>query len=298
MEIKHLVSFLAIADELHFGRAAARLHLAQPSLSQQLKRLERSLNVTLVARTSHEVRLTPAGEVLRVEALRLMEQVEKATEAVQQAAAGRSGTINVGFNFPAGLCVVQPTMRWLNAQYPGLTVKLWEKRTGPQLTALAAGELDVAIVFGRAPAGQLHSRQLMTMSMVAVVGAHHPWAGRERVPFRELSQQTCVMFRREQSPAMHDAIYLLARHRGIDLNVADEVDDTGATSLVLTTRPVVGFASSVSARHVKSRGLVPVRLVDPMPTLSVHAVWRADEQHGVVGAFLEALAAAGPFRDA
>ena len=89
MEFRYLVSFLALADELHFGRAAAKLHLTQPSLSQQLQRLERKLGVTLVARSSHEVRLTPAGEVLRDHARSIVADLERATRATRAAADGR-----------------------------------------------------------------------------------------------------------------------------------------------------------------------------------------------------------------
>ncbi|WP_235487182.1 LysR family transcriptional regulator, partial [Frankia sp. AvcI1] len=98
MELRHLVSFLAIADELHFGRAAARLHLSQPSLSQQLQRLERSLGVELVARTSHDVRLTAAGKAFEAEARAIISQMRKATHTAREVAAGRTGVVSVGYN--------------------------------------------------------------------------------------------------------------------------------------------------------------------------------------------------------
>src|SRR5437588_3546458 len=148
MEFRHLLSFLAIADELHFGRAAAKLHLTQPSLSQQLQRLERTLGVELVARTSHEVRLTQAGRAFEAQARTIVGQMQKAAQTAREAAAGRTGMINVGYNFPAGQHVLPVTLAKMAADYPKVTVALWEKRTGPQLAALAAGELDVALVYG------------------------------------------------------------------------------------------------------------------------------------------------------
>jgi DNA-binding transcriptional LysR family regulator len=108
MEIRHVMAFLAIAEELHFGRAAARLHLAQPSLSQQLQRLERDVGVRLVARSSHEVGLTPAGEAFEPEARALVAQMRKASEAAREAAAGRCGRMSVGFNFLAGQVCCRP----------------------------------------------------------------------------------------------------------------------------------------------------------------------------------------------
>lgn len=184
MDFRHLESFLAIADELHFGRAAARLHLTQPSLSQQLQRLERGLGVELVARTSHEVRLASAGHVFREQAKLIVAQVEKAAHSVREAAAGRAGTVNVGYNFPAGQHVLPAVLARMNVEYPDVTVALWEKRTGPQLAALADGALDVALVYGHPVSSRFRFRRLLRVPMVAVVGQGHEWAGRSAVPVR------------------------------------------------------------------------------------------------------------------
>ena len=294
IDFRYLVSFLAIAEELHFGRAAARLHLAQPSLSQQLQRLERDIGVELVNRTSREVRLTPAGRAFEMEARRLLEQARQAVRAAREAASGRTGRISIGFNFPAGERVLQPTLLRLNADYPNVSTTLWEARSGPQLSALTAGKLDVALVFAGPLAAQLRSHRVFTVPLVALVGRNHPWADRRQVSFRELAGQGCVLFRREQSPAMHDAILAAADRCGIRLSVAEEVDDSGATGIVVTTRPVVAFASADRGAHVPTKGPVAVRLVDPVPTVGAYAVWRPDPQP-VVTAFLNSLDAAGPF---
>src|SRR6185437_1262000 len=100
MELRHITSFLVLAEELHFGRSAARLHISQPSLSLQLQQLERRLGAQLVARTSHSVRLTPAGEAFRKEAGPLLGQLDRAVEAARQAGPGATGHLRIGFNFP------------------------------------------------------------------------------------------------------------------------------------------------------------------------------------------------------
>ncbi|OHV28959.1 LysR family transcriptional regulator [Parafrankia soli] len=296
MELRYLASFLAIAEELHFGRAAARLHLAQPSLSQQLQRLERDIGVELVSRSSHEVKLTAAGRAFETEARRLLDATRRAVTVAREAASGRTGMISIGFNYPAGQRVLQPTLLRLAAEYPGVSTTLWEARSGPQLSALAEGRLDVALVFAGPPSAQLRSQRVLTVPLVAVVSRRHPWAARSEVPFRELADQPCVLFRREQSPAMHDAILAAADRCGIALTVSDEVDDSGATGIVVTTKPVVGFASAARGAHPPGHGLAAVRLVDPTPTVGMYAVWRPDPQP-VVGAFLDCLEAAGPFTE-
>jgi len=294
MELRYLASFLAIAEELHFGRAAARLHLAQPSISQQLQRLEREVGVELVSRSSHEVRLTPAGRTFEVEARKLLEATRRAVTVAREAAAGRMGSINIGFNYPAGQRVLQPTLVRLASGYPGVSTSLWEARSGPQLAALADARLDVALVFAGPPTAQQRSRKVLTVPLVAVVSKRHPWANRHEVPFRELAEQPCVLFHREESPAMHDALVAAAYQCGISLSVTEEIADAGAAGIVITTRQVVGFASAERAAHLPGSELTSVRLVDPVPTVALHAVWRPDPQP-VVGAFLDCLKAAGPF---
>ncbi|MTD58235.1 LysR substrate-binding domain-containing protein [Amycolatopsis pithecellobii] len=299
MEFRHLVSFLAIAEELHFGRAAARLHLTQPSLSQQLQRLERTLGVELVARTSHEVRLTSAGRAFEVEARAIVSQVDKAAQCAREAAAGRTGTVRVGYNFPAGQHILPMTLAKMHAEFPDVMVRLEEKRTGPQLQALADGELDIALVYGRPVTSDFQYRRLLRLPMVAVVGQGHKWAGRPGVPFAELAHQPCILFAREQSPAMYDAILSAAERTGIRLNVANVVDDPGATGILVSVKPLVGFASA-------SRGMfagaaaggvrpVPVPLYQPVPMVDLYVVWREGEPTRLQTSFLDCLEAVGPF---
>jgi DNA-binding transcriptional LysR family regulator len=293
VELRYIVSFLAIAEELHFGRAAARLHLAQPSLSQQLQRLERNVGVRLVNRTSHEVSLTAAGRIFEIEARKVLVMADQAVEVARKAASGQMGTISIGFNYAPGERILQPTLRCLNADYPDVTTNLWEARSGPQLEALSAGKLDVALVYAQSISDEFHSRRVHTAELVGIVGPRHPWATREEVLFKELAHEECVLFRRQQSPAMHDAILAAAQQCGFSLKIVEEVDDSSGTGIILSTKSVVGFASTYRARHAPSWGLHRVRLAAPVPKVGMYAVWRPDPQP-VVQAFLNSLTAAEP----
>jgi DNA-binding transcriptional LysR family regulator len=299
MEFRHLLSFLAIADELHFGRAAAKLHLTQPSLSQQLQRLERTLGVELVARTSHEVGLTQAGRAFEAHARAIVAQVDKAALTAREAAAGRSGTINVGFNYPAAQHVLPEALAKMSADYPNVSVGLWEKRTGPQLAALLAGKLDVALVYGHPVTSEFRYRRLLPVPLVALVAQNHKWAGRPAVPFAEVAHHPCVLFERDQSPAMHDAILSAAQRCGITLNVTHLVDDPSATGIVVAVKSVVGFAS-VSRGLTAGSTVGPLRpvvvpLYDPVPMIDLYAVWRAADAAPLVEVFLDCVEAARPF---
>ncbi|HEX3781785.1 MAG TPA: LysR family transcriptional regulator [Pseudonocardiaceae bacterium] len=299
MEFRHLQGFLAIADELHFGRAAAKLHITQPSLSQQLQRLERTLGVQLVARTTHEVRLTPAGQAFEAEARVIVAQVERAKWSAREAAAGRAGVVRVGYNFPAEQHVLPPVLERMQAEFPNVTVELERKQTGPQLASLLDGALDIAFVYGRPTTPTLLSRRLLRLPLVAVVGHRHKWAGRPGVPFAELAKQTCVLFRRELCPAMYDTIVQAATEAGITLNVTHELDDPAATEIIVSARHLVGFASASRAMLAGSVAggarVAPVPLYGPVPLIDLYVVWRADPNNQPQDSFLECLDAASPF---
>lgn len=295
MELRYLESFLAVAEERHFGRAAARLHLSQPSLSQHLQRLERSMGVRLVDRGPHRVELTAAGVVFQDEARRLLGRLQAAIDAAKEADAGHHGSVRVGFNYPAGRRVLPPTLRRLAQCYPRIRPVLAERRSGPQLSAVEAGELDVALIFGIPPDPSFASRLAFRTSLMALVADHHPLACRGEVSFAELCVHPCVLFRRELSPAPYDALMLSAQRAGVELDVADEVDDSIGTAMVVATGAVVGFASAERAREAAGMGLKAIALVDPEPTLDVSVVWSATAATPSARRFLECVEAVGPF---
>ncbi len=294
VEFRHLVSFITIAEELHFGRAAVRLHLTQPSLSAQLQKLEKSLGVQLVARNSHQVSLTSAGMEFEGQARLIVRQVDKATQMAKSTAAGRSGTLNIGYNFPASRHVLPYALAKMSTDHPDVVVSLWEKRTGPQLAGLADGTLDIALVYGYPnSADYRHRRVLRKVPLVAVVGKGHSWAVRSGVPFAELATESCVMFAREQCPAMYDSIFAAAADSNISLTVGQMADDPGATSHVVSVKPLVGFASLPRAVSVGmgtvGANSVAVKLFDPVPTIDLYAVWRTAEANATVHSFLDCI---------
>lgn len=293
MEIRHIEAFLSIAQELHFGKAAARLHLTQPALSQQLKRLERELGVELVARSSRTVHLTSAGHAFRADARRIMEEMTKAANTARDVAAGRVGRINIGFNPRAGLLVLPPSLARMHASYPEVKPRLWSGRTGLQLDALARGELDVGLGFNGPSGRPLDSKQILPLPVGVLVGQGHPWAARPAVAVRELAGQPCLMWRREESPTMYDAITTASERAGTTLRVSEYVKDTVAIEvLVAASRVYIGFASVARLNEPRPMGLKAIPLVDPTPMVDLQVIWRPDSANRAVPAFLESVDAA------
>ncbi|WP_336082715.1 LysR family substrate-binding domain-containing protein [Nocardia sp. SSK8] len=193
--------------------------------------------------------------------------------------------------------VLPGALTTMTERHPDVVVSLWEKRTGPQLAGLADGSLDVALVYGHPGTAEFrHRRLLHRIPLVAVVGRRHRWADRPGVSFAELRDQECVLFGRDQCPAMYDTILRSASASGIALHITHTADDPGATAHLVSVRPLVGFASlprAVAMGMGAAQGhAVAVKLVDPVPTLDVYAVWRAEEVNPAVSLFLACLDAA------
>ncbi|MDT3443230.1 MULTISPECIES: LysR family substrate-binding domain-containing protein [unclassified Pseudofrankia] len=210
--------------------------------------------------------------MFQVEAKRLIDQAKRAEAAVQDVAAGRTGWIRIGFNLPAAERVLQPALVKLSTTNPGVATHLWEQGSAQQLERLLQGQLDVGFLYGPQPTGDLRSREIVRIRLVAIVGDHHEWAGREKISFRELAEQPCMLCRRETSPAMYDAILAVAQRAKTTLRVIAETDDTGEARLRLVTRSVTAIASMERARTLK--GTVAVPIVDPVPALPLRIVWR------------------------
>ena len=294
MELRHITSFLVLAEELHFGRSAARLHISQPSLSLQLQQLERRVGVQLVARTSHSVRLTPAGEAFRREAGPLLGQLDRAVEAARQAGPAASGHLRIGFNFPAGQRVLVPALARMRDTYPQVRTSLLQRHTYGQLAELRRGRLDVAFVYGTCGEEGISQRPILTLPVVGICASDHPLATGERVRWAELARHRCVLPSQSTSPAIHDAVLSAARRNGIDFSAVEVFDDGDAAVVMVASQQVVIFASSVRAETVGMIGLATLSFVDPVPEVTIYATWREQETNPAVPLFLDTIDQARP----
>jgi DNA-binding transcriptional LysR family regulator len=289
MELRHINSFLVLAEELHFGRSAARLHISQPSLSLQLQQLERRLGVQLVARTSHSVRLTPAGEAFRREAGSLLGQLDRAAEAARRASLTASGHLRIGFNFPAGQRVLVPALSMLREKYPQVSISLLARHTCGQLTELRNGKLDIAFVYGTCDGQGICQRPILTLPVVGICASGHPLASGAPVRWPDLARYRCVLPSQTTSPAIYEAVTTAARRGGVDLTAAEVFDDGDAAVVMVASQDVVIFASSVRAETVTMIGLSTLAFADPAPQVTVYATWREQDSNPAVPLFLSAV---------
>ena len=192
MELRHLRYFVAVAEELNFTRAAARLHTAQPSLSQQIRQLEAAVGVALLDRSRRHVALTNAGRIFLREAKDILGRIEHAGRLAKQAADGRAGDLSVG-TFPAADVCILPKLRPLvAARLPHLRLVLHSKYAVEPVAGLLTGTLDVAFLRGPIEAEGLEIRELLRERIVVMLPAHHALARRKRIPVELLHDLPCI----------------------------------------------------------------------------------------------------------
>ncbi|MEV4318031.1 LysR family transcriptional regulator [Actinocrispum sp. NPDC049592] len=210
MELRALRYFVTVADELHFGRAAERLHIAQPAVSQQIARLERELGVRLLDRSPRRVRLTVAGQ--RV--LDAARTTLAAAEQVQVAAGQVVTTVRIGT--AAGLTArLERGIDALRERAPGFDVVLVDLPVEARLNALRHGELDLALTRGVHSVPGLTVLPTWTERLFAVVSQHHPAADRDAISLAELADHTLRLPARQHDPALHDAVAFALRETGL-----------------------------------------------------------------------------------
>jgi DNA-binding transcriptional LysR family regulator len=196
LEIRHLRYFVAVAEELHFGRAALRLHIAQPPLSQQIRRLEEMLGHALFLRTSREVRLTAVGEELLERARHTLKKIDADVAAAQRIGRGEAGALTVGFIGSGMLTALPKMLGRYRRQYPAVDLQLREFHTAALVDALLNGTVDVGF---RRDAGEiegLHVEVLLAEPYVAALPRKHPLAQQKTVAIRSLQHEPFVLFAR------------------------------------------------------------------------------------------------------
>lgn len=222
MELRHLRYFVAVAEDLHFGRAADRLYIAQPALSQQIKKLEQILGTQLFERTTRSVHLTSAGRALLPEARLALVHADRGKQAVRRSLDGEIGTLRVGFVSSAGITMVTQVTRVLAELIPSVVVELTERTTESQLDDLVEGRLDLGVVRDVQEVDGLTVEPLVVEQLWLAVHESHPLARRDSVELVELAQEAFVMFPRDQVPRMFDHIAGLCWSAGFRPRIVQE----------------------------------------------------------------------------
>jgi len=287
VELRHLRYFVAVAEELNFTRAAARVRTAQPSLSQQIRRLERAVGAKLLDRSRHHVALTNAGRIFLRQAKDILGRVEHARRLAQQAADGRAGELSVG-TFPSADVRILPALRPLIAEHlPDLRLILHSKYAVDSLAGLQSGTLDVAFVRGPIETEGLETVELLHEEIVMVLPSHHALARRKRVPVESLDDLPCITMERSLSPALHDAAAKLYRDAKIRMHAVSSADNMlGHLQLVQEGHGFALLPDSVGALLPPGVTFRPLAC-DPVPTVNILVAWKSGNDSRLVREFVE-----------
>ncbi len=273
-DLRQLRHFIAVAEQLHFGRAATALHISQPPLSRSIRDLEARVGATLLARTRRRVELTPEGAHFLEKAKRLLAQLERAVLEVGSMAAGDGGRLRLGFVSLADYGVLPGLLKAYKLARPGVDLALREMLSPDQAAALSAGELDFGLLLPPVPGAYLEHIVVQRERFVAALPARHRLArSRGRVAMRDLAGEAFVMAPRAIAPGLHDIVARLAARAGFSPRVAQEaIQMQTVVSLVSSGLGIAIVPASVA--NLGRRGVVYRELADAHPRLDLWLAWR------------------------
>lgn len=248
VNLTRLRYFLMVAEELHFSRAAERLHMAQPPLSQQIRELERELGMRLFERTTRRVTLTEAGRMLQVEGRRLVRDADGLTRRMNGLRLGEAGVLRLAFVDSASYSVMPKLVRSHRSRWPMMTYELTSMSSDQQHAALAAGQIDVGIARTAGPSATMRSVTVLNEPLMVAVGPDHRLARQKSTSVRQLAAEAFVGFDRHVSPSLHAELRAFFASEGVTYDPTIEATEyTTVLGLVASGQGIAVVPACVGA---------------------------------------------------
>ena len=295
LELRQLRYFLAVAEELHFGKAAARLHMTQPPLSQTIQGLEDLLGTPLFVRNRRAVGLTPAGQALLPEARRLLNQAAALPELVRRAAGGEAGRLSLAFVSSADYSVLPPFLRQYRSAFPQVQIALQEATSDLQIEDLLQGRIDAGLLIaplpGKARSAEADLDYMPVLREPMILAAPSGMAGLDSgqpLWLKDLPPLPLIIFPRPIAPGLHDAILACLAAAGVTPAIGQEaIQMQTIVSLVSAGMGLALVPQSVS--NLMRPGVEYRALRDPTPQVETGLAWRRDNTSPVLQGFLDLL---------
>lgn len=286
MELRHLRYFLAVAEELHFGRAAEKLHIAQPPLSQQIRQLETELGFQLFYRTKRSVRLTEAGEIFLEETQKIFKQLEEAIEKGKQTSRGEKGQIAIGFVSSAVYKIIPPILRSFRTLVPGVNLELHELTSDRQIEWLREGKLDIGFVRPPFREEEFNVAAIFQESLIVALPESHPLAYCTSVSLFLLAQESFIIFPRPVAPELFDRIISLCQQANFSPKIVQEaIQMQTIVSLVAAEIGVAIVPASIE--NLQRTGVVYKPLKEQTPQSAIALIHRKKQQSTTVRKFID-----------
>jgi len=285
-ELSQLRCFVAAAEELHFGRAAERLHMTQPPLSRQIQILERVLGVQLLARTSRIVRLTPAGRKFLPEARRILQLAESATVSAQRTAAGETGSVTIGFTAVAGYRFLPELIIAARERLPDVDFDLHEMVTAEQVDALVSHRIDIALL--RPPVRrEFESIRVMREPLLVALPANHRLAKGRLPTLADFDRQPFVMYSPHEAQYFYDLLAAIFSKAGVAPRYVQHMSQVHA--ILALVRAGLGAAlvpAAAASLRFQRVALRPIETRPPRP-VELFMAWERTNDNPVLPAFVE-----------
>lgn len=290
IELRHLRYFVAVAEELHFGHAAARLNISQPPLSQQIQILEQQVGARLLARTNRSVALTPAGKQFLADARQILSQVDDAAARAARLHQGETGELRIGFTSSAPFIkAVSDTLSSFRQRYPDVHILTRETNTREQIAPLNEGTLDLGLMRNTQLPDTLAWQMILREPLLALIPRDHPLAQRASVSLAELAREPFVFFDPHVGTGLYDDILGLMRRYQLVPTIAQEVGEAMTIiGLVAAGMGVSILPASFHRVQLNEMRWVPIR--EPEAVSEMWLVWsKHHEQGAAAGRFKQQL---------
>jgi DNA-binding transcriptional LysR family regulator len=283
MELRHLRSFIVLAEELNFTRAAARLHMAQPALSVQIRRLEGEVGTELLSREGRSTKLTDAGDAFLEHARKSVAHANQSVSAARLAAKGEIGHLSIGYGTAAEFTIFPTIIPAFQSKYPNVHLSFHQLGVLPQIDGLRRGEIDLAFTWLPISTTEFDIQELTKESFGILVHAHHALASATSISIKELSGEPLVLFARELNPALSNDLEQLFLRTGATMDIRYELD----TAVSVLNFVAMGLGCSVVPDYLQllSRSAVVFKRLRAPNLMRTLAIIKRKGQGGLAESF-------------
>jgi DNA-binding transcriptional LysR family regulator len=295
-DLSQLRCFVTVAEEMHFGRAAARLNMTQPPLSRQIQVLEHIIEAKLLDRTSRSVRLTAAGRSFLPEANRILKLAESASQAARRIAMGKTGSIKIGFTAAAAYGFLPELIAACRTRLPEVDLSLKEMVSSDQLEALVSGQIDAGLLRPPVARSELVSARVVAEPLLVAAPDGHPFAAAKSVFLKDLDDQPFVMYSPYESRYFYDLLVTQFTRADILPRYVQHLSQIH--SILAMVRAGLGLAivpAAAAGLNFSGVQLRPLRLGAPEPApVELFMVWRRDDESPLLPSLIEIAGGLAP----
>ncbi|BAU67386.1 LysR family transcriptional regulator [Stanieria sp. NIES-3757] len=285
LDLQHLQTFLVVAEEMNFGRAAERLHIAQPPLSRQIQRLEKNLGVELFNRSKPQIQLTSAGKVFVREATKILKQVDLGVQLTQRASRGEIGKLAIAFEGSSLSDLVPRSIQSFRQQFPEVEILIQEMPTKQQIQALLEERIDLGFIVPQQQLDNLMSEIILEESLVVAIAKDHPLASQEKIEIGQLQQESFLVGFNDGSCGLDRTVIQVCQQAGFEPKLMSVTNEMQLILGFISTGMGVALLPN-SIRNIQRKGVVYLPLQSSTVTSSLAIAWREDTPCSTLDNFL------------